>query len=95
MCACVCVQEEDSLRGITGPDGMLANTARPLAGLGKRTKWLPPENVAYGNMSPAKKETLSVRPVDNACVELTARRFLSIFLSCCAAVAVIRHPKQT
>ncbi len=45
---------------------MLANTARPLAGLGKRTKWLPPENVAYGNMSPAKKETISVSRASEA-----------------------------
>lgn len=45
---------------MSGPDGLLANTARPLAGLDKRTRWLPAENVAYGNMSAAKKETLTV-----------------------------------
>ena len=55
MCGVVWLraQEEDTLRGMSGPDGLLANTARPLAGLEKRTKWLPQEYVAYGNMSPA------------------------------------------
>lgn len=60
--ACVCcarMQEEDALRGMT-QDGVLANTARPLAGLEKRTRWLPAESVAYGNVSPAKKEMLTV-----------------------------------
>ncbi|GIL72923.1 hypothetical protein Vretifemale_3064 [Volvox reticuliferus] len=53
--------EEDTLRGMTGPDGLLSNPSNPLAGMQKRTKWLPPENVAYGNMSPAKKEVIAVR----------------------------------
>ncbi len=53
-------QEEDALRGMTGPDGLLANPARPLAGLAARTRWLPAEAVAYGNTSPAKKEMLAV-----------------------------------
>ncbi|KAG2442889.1 hypothetical protein HXX76_002966 [Chlamydomonas incerta] len=70
--------EEDSLRGITGPDGLLANTARPLAGLGKRTKWLPPENVAYGNMSPAKKETLSIM-LDGLPSEIVLAKIYGIF----------------
>ncbi|KXZ56694.1 hypothetical protein GPECTOR_1g625 [Gonium pectorale] len=52
--------EEDTLRGMTGPDGLLANTARPLVGLDKRTRWLPAEAVAYGNMSPEKKEVLTL-----------------------------------
>ncbi len=53
-------EEEDTLRGMTGPDGLLANPANPLGGMEKRTRWLPAENVAYGNMSPAKKEVISV-----------------------------------
>lgn len=51
--------EEDALRGIT-QEGLLTNTARPLAGMEKRTRWLPQEMVAYGNMSAAKKEVLTV-----------------------------------
>ncbi|KAG2443045.1 hypothetical protein HYH02_009460 [Chlamydomonas schloesseri] len=70
--------EEDALRGITGPDGLLANTARPLAGLGKRAKWLPPENVAYGNMSPAKKETLSIM-MDGLPSEIVLAKIYGIF----------------
>lgn len=45
---------------MTNGDGVLANPSNPLAGLEKRTKWVPPENVAYGNMSPAKKEVVQV-----------------------------------
>ena len=32
-------REQDQARGLTGPDGVLANPSRPLAGLGERTKW--------------------------------------------------------
>ncbi|GFR41272.1 hypothetical protein Agub_g1947 [Astrephomene gubernaculifera] len=52
--------EEDAMRGMTGADGLLANPSRPLAGLEKRTKWLPAETVAYGNMSADKRETLEL-----------------------------------
>ncbi|KAG2499310.1 hypothetical protein HYH03_002888 [Edaphochlamys debaryana] len=70
--------EEDSLRGMTGHDGLLANPGRPLAGLNKRTKWLPPENVAYGNMSPAKKETLSTL-FDNMHSEIVLAKIYGVF----------------
>ncbi|GLI68965.1 hypothetical protein VaNZ11_013493 [Volvox africanus] len=69
--------EEDTLRGMTGPDGLLSNPSNPLAGMEKRTKWLPPENVAYGNMSPAKKEVIAM--MDNLNGEVVLAKIYGIF----------------
>ena len=52
--------EEDALRGMTDGDGQLANTMRPLAGTSKRSKWVPAESIAYGSISPGKKETMTL-----------------------------------
>ncbi|GLC35790.1 hypothetical protein PLESTB_000494500 [Pleodorina starrii] len=70
--------EEDTLRGMSGPDGLLANPANPLAGLEKRTRWLPPENVAYGNMSAAKKEVVTLM-MDNLVGEVVLAKIYGIF----------------
>eukprot|EP00195_Chlamydomonas_chlamydogama_P007748 CAMPEP_0202890108 /NCGR_PEP_ID=MMETSP1392-20130828/615_1 /ASSEMBLY_ACC=CAM_ASM_000868 /TAXON_ID=225041 /ORGANISM="Chlamydomonas chlamydogama, Strain SAG 11-48b" /LENGTH=1052 /DNA_ID=CAMNT_0049573609 /DNA_START=191 /DNA_END=3349 /DNA_ORIENTATION=- len=50
-------QEEDALRGLT-VDGVLSNTSRPLTGLDKRTRWVPNETVAYGNMEAERRAQL-------------------------------------
>lgn len=57
-------REEDSLRGLT-VHGILANTTHPLVGLDKRTRWVPPEAVAYGNTLPQRRAQLQA--VSEAC----------------------------
>lgn len=39
-------------------DGVLTNTVRPLIGLAKRTAWVAPESVAYGNIVPDRRAQL-------------------------------------
>uniref|UniRef100_A0A061QTH0 Flagellar associated protein n=1 Tax=Tetraselmis sp. GSL018 TaxID=582737 RepID=A0A061QTH0_9CHLO len=51
-------KQEDEKRGITRK-GVLTNTARPLAGVGERTAWLPRSEVAYGFQSPVKQRELA------------------------------------
>ncbi|EFJ42961.1 hypothetical protein VOLCADRAFT_96890 [Volvox carteri f. nagariensis] len=70
--------EEDTLRGMSGGDGLLANPANPLAGLERRTRWLPPENVAYGNMSSAKKEVVEM-VMDHLNGEVVLAKIYGIF----------------
>jgi hypothetical protein len=53
----VCLQDEDVLRGMT-VNGLLANAAAPLKGLERRTCWMQPEAIAYGNMLPERKAQL-------------------------------------
>lgn len=52
---------QDQARGLSGPDGLLANRIRPLAGSGSRTKWAVGEaGVAggYGVLQPSRKAVL-------------------------------------
>jgi len=51
-------KEEDVLRGMT-VEGVLSNTSQPLRGLDKRLRWVPPESVAYGNLTAERKAQLS------------------------------------
>jgi len=46
------------LRGMT-VEGVLSNTSQPLRGLDKRLRWVPPESVAYGNLTAERKAQLS------------------------------------
>lgn len=57
-------KEEDTLRGLT-QDGILANTISPLKGMDKRTRWIPPESIAYGNSLPHRRAQLQA--VSDAC----------------------------
>eukprot|EP00878_Enallax_costatus_P043951 GHUV01052074.1.p1 GENE.GHUV01052074.1~~GHUV01052074.1.p1 ORF type:complete len:649 (+),score=280.21 GHUV01052074.1:426-2372(+) len=54
-------REQDQARGLTGPDGVLANPSRPLAGLGERTKWRLSDmggSGGYGQLEGERKQQI-------------------------------------
>ena len=57
-------KEEENSRGLT-LDGVLTNTTLPLKGLDKRTRWIAPEAIAYGNTLPSKRAQMQA--VSEAC----------------------------
>lgn len=65
-------REQDQARGLSGPDGLLANPSRPLAGSGERTKWAVGEvGVAggYGVLQSGRKAVLQ-RIAQASCPDL-------------------------
>ncbi|WIA12689.1 hypothetical protein OEZ85_006330 [Tetradesmus obliquus] len=74
-------REQDQARGLSGPDGLLANPSRPLAGSGERTKWAVGEvGVAggYGVLQSGRKAVLQ-RIAQASCPDLLMDKVYACF----------------
>jgi hypothetical protein len=90
-------REQDEARGLSGPDGLLANPSRPLAGSGARTKWAVGDvGVAggYGVLQSGRKAVLQ-RIAEASCPDLLMDKVGGVFVcrrkvgSCQKVMAVV------